>query len=166
MPNLWRPIDEADDALFGTATLCHAHSVEVPYPAEDTWAALTGEGVQAWTKGLKRLTWTSPRPFSVGATREIEMRGGFMLRERFFRWDEGKRKTLTGVEDTLGMFRHLVEDYAVEDTECGSRLSWRWAAELKRPWSLFQNALDRFMFEPTCRSHIDGLATYLADSNR
>jgi Polyketide cyclase / dehydrase and lipid transport len=165
MATRWRPIDEADDALFAVAALYHTRSVEVPYPAEQTWAALTGEGVPAWTKGMKRLTWTSPRPFGVGTTREIEMGGGFMLRERFFRWEEGHRKTFTGVADTLGIFRRLVEDYVVEDTGRGSRLSWRWAADLKRPWSVVKHTLDRFMFEPTGHSHIDGLATHMAANN-
>jgi hypothetical protein len=162
MADRWHPIEEADDALFAHATLYHARSVEVPYPVEQTWAALTGEGVSSWTKGVKRLTWTSPRPFGVGTTRELEMGGGMKLRERFFRWEEGHRKTFTGVEATRGIFRHLVEDYVVEPTEHGSRLSWRWAAELNRPWSSFKHVLDRVSFEPTGRSHIDGLATYMA----
>jgi hypothetical protein len=166
MVTRWHPIDEADDVLFATASLYHARSVDVPSPAWQTWAALTGADVPAWTKGMKRLTWTSPRPFGVGTTREIEMGSGFMLRERFFRWEEGRRKTFTGVADTLGLFRHLVEDYVVEDTERGSRLSWRWAAELRRPWSVAGHVLDRYMFAPTGRSHIDGLATYLAAGGR
>lgn len=167
MADRWHPIEEADDALFASAPLYHARSVEVPYSVEETWAALTGDGLSSWTKGVKRLTWTSPRPFGVGTTREIEMGGGFKLRERFFRWDEDEhRKTFTGVADTRGIFRHLAEDYVVEPTEHGSRLSWRWAAELNRPWSSFGRLLDRISFAPTGRSHIDGLATYMAAQNR
>lgn len=158
----WYPVEEADDSLFATASLYHARSVELPYPAEETWAALTGEGVSSWTKGMKRLTWTSPRPFGVGTTREIELGGDFVLRERFFRWEEGRRKTFTAVEGTRGIFRHLVEDYVVEPTAEGSRFSWRWAAELNRPWSYVKGPLDRFMFAPTGRSHIDGLPVHMA----
>jgi Polyketide cyclase / dehydrase and lipid transport len=162
MARHWYPIEQADDSLFATASLYHARSVEVPFPAEETWAALTGDGASNWTKGMKRLTWTSPRPFDVGTTREIEMGSGFILRERFFRWQEGRRKTFSAVEGTLNIFRHLVEDYVVEPTEGGSRFSWRWAAELNQPWASAKHSLDRYMFAPTGRSHIDGLAGYLA----
>ncbi|MFE6776907.1 SRPBCC family protein [Streptomyces sp. NPDC057702] len=158
----WYPIEEADDALFATAPLYHARSVEVPYSAQETWEALTGDGVSSWTKGMKRLTWTSPRPFGVGTTREIEMGGDFALRERFFRWEEGYRKTFSGVAGTRPIFRRLVEDYVVEPTAYGARFSWRWAAELNRPWSLFGPALDRLSFAPVGRSHIDGLPGYMA----
>ncbi|MBC3986891.1 SRPBCC family protein [Streptomyces buecherae] len=158
----WYPIEEADDTLFATAPLYHARSVEVPYSAQETWEALTGDGVSSWTKGMKRLTWTSPRPFGVGTTREIEMGGDFTLRERFFRWEEGHRKTFTGVAGTRSIFRHLVEDYVVEPTPYGARFSWRWAAELNRPWSFFGPALDKLSFAPVGRSHIDGLPGYMA----
>ncbi|MCX4759405.1 SRPBCC family protein [Streptomyces sp. NBC_01275] len=162
MGQRWYPVEEADDSLFASASLYHARSVELPYPAEETWAALTGTGVSSWTKGMKRLTWTSPLPFGVGTTREIELGGDFVLRERFFRWEEGRRKTFTAVEGTKNIFRHLVEDYVVEPTADGSRFSWRWAAELNRPWAYLQGPLDRLMFAPTGRSHIDGLSPYMA----
>ncbi len=161
----WHPIEEADDALFARASLFHARSVEVPFPPEQTWAAITSDSVSNWTRGVRKVTW-SPRPFGVGTTREVDMDGGFRLRERFFRWEDGHRKTFTGTEATFGIFRHLVEDYVVEPTAHGSRLSWRWAAELNKPWSAFKGTLDRISFEPTGRSHIDGLAGHMAASSR
>jgi Polyketide cyclase / dehydrase and lipid transport len=162
MTRRWYPIEEADDSFFTSAPLYRVRSVEVPYPAEQTWAALTGDGASSWTKAMKKLTWTSPRPFGVGTTREIEMGGDFILRERFFRWEEGHRKTFSGVAETRPIFRRVVEDYVVDATATGSRLSWRWAAELNRPWSLLRYPLDRFFFAPVGRSHIDGLPAYLA----
>lgn len=161
----WHRIEEADDTLFARATLFHTRSVEVPFPPEQTWTVITGDGVSSWTKSVRQVTW-SPRPFGVGTTRQVDMDGGFKLRERFFRWDEGYRQTFTGTEATIGMFRHLVEDFVVEPTERGSRLSWRWAAELNQPWSSFKRLLDRYRFEPIGRSHIDGLAGYMAANNR
>lgn len=167
MADRWHPIEEADDTLFATASLYHTRSVEVPYTVEQTWEVLTGDNLSHWTKGVNKLTWTSPRPFGVGTTREIEMGGGMKLRERFFRWDEERhRKSFTGTAATRGIFRHLVEDYVVEPTEHGSRLSWRWAADLNRPWSAFKGTLDRLTFAPTGRSHIDGLATFMAEKHR
>ncbi|NEA98882.1 SRPBCC family protein [Streptomyces sp. SID13726] len=159
----FHPIEEVDDSYFTRAPLYLTRSVDVPYPAEETWAALTDDsGPAHWTKGVKRLTWTSPRPFGPGTTREVELNGGLVLRERFFHWEEGRRKTFTGVESTVRMFRHLVEDYVVESTPDGSRLTWQWAAELHRPWSYFKPLLMRAVLEPTARSHIDGLRAHMA----
>ncbi|MFH8370508.1 SRPBCC family protein [Streptomyces sp. NPDC018031] len=161
MGNRWYAIEEVDDSFFDKAPLRHARSVDIPFPVEETWAALTGDEVSSWTKGMNKLTWTSPRPFGVGTTREIDMSGNFLLRERFYRWEEGRRKTFTGVEATRPIFRHLIEDYVVEPTPQGSRFSWRFAAELRRPWNFVQGPLDRFFFAPTGRSHIDGLRDFM-----
>ncbi|MCW5252504.1 MULTISPECIES: SRPBCC family protein [unclassified Streptomyces] len=166
MARRWYPIEEADDSLFASAPLYHARSVEVPFSPEETWAALVGDGVSSWTKGMRQLTWTSPRPFGVGTTREIEMNSGLVLRERFYRWEEGTRKTFAAVEGTSPIFRRLVEDYVVEPSGSGSRFSWRWAAELNRPYSFVGGALDRFFFAPTGRSHIDGLPAHMAARRR
>ncbi|UCM86661.1 SRPBCC family protein [Streptomyces marincola] len=162
MGSHWYPIEEADDSFLTAAPLRHARSVDVPFSAEETWAALTGDGVSSWTRGMRRLTWTSPRPFGIGTTREVAMSGNFTLRERFYRWDEGRRKTFTGVAGTRAIFRRLVEDYVVEPTQEGARFSWRWAAELRTPWRYFSYPLDLLAFAPTGRSHIDGLPGYLA----
>ncbi|GAB2629520.1 SRPBCC family protein [Streptomyces capparidis] len=162
----WYTIEEADDSFLTSAPLRHARSVDIPFPAEDTWAVLTGDGASSWTRGMKKLVWTSPRPFGVGTTREIHMSGDFVLRERFYRWDEGHRKTFTGTAATRSFFLRLVEDYVVEPTAHGSRLRWRWAAELRRPWTYLARPLDALAFAPTGRSHIDGLPRYMARQAR
>lgn len=163
MATRWYPVEEADDSLLTTASVYLTRTVDVPYPAEETWAALTDDaGPAHWTKGVKRLTWTTPRPFGVGTTREVETYGGFVLRERFYRWDEGHRKTFTVVESTRNVFRSLVEDYVVESTPDGSRLIWQWAGELHRPWSQMKGVVKRLVLEPTARSHIGGLPAHMA----
>nr|WSZ13537.1 SRPBCC family protein [Streptomyces canus] len=162
MPTRWYPVEEADDSLFTTASLYLTRSVDIPCPAEETWAALTDDIAPVqWTRGVKRLTYTSPRPFGVGTTREVETYAGLGLRERFYRWDEGHRKSFTVVENTHNVFRSLVEDYIVESTPDGSRLTWQWAGELNRPWSHMKGVLKRVVLEPTARSHIDGMRAYM-----
>ncbi|EME97619.1 SRPBCC family protein [Streptomyces mobaraensis NBRC 13819 = DSM 40847] len=163
MAHRWYPILEAGDSFLASAPMRHTRTVDLPFPPEETWAVLTGDEASSWTRGMEKLTWTSERPFGVGTTREIHMSGNFVLKERFYRWDDGKRKTFTGTAASRPIFRRLVEDYVVEPTPHGSRLRWLWAAELRAPWDLplVRHGLDRFLFAPTGRSHIDGLRAYM-----
>ncbi|SEQ90787.1 Polyketide cyclase / dehydrase and lipid transport [Streptomyces sp. yr375] len=166
MTTRWYPVEECDDSLLTSASVYLTRTVDVPYPAEETWAALTDDsGPAHWTKGVKRLTWTSPRPFGVGTTREVETVGGFALRERFYRWDEGHRKTFTVVGSTHNVFKRLVEDYVVESTPEGSRLTWQWAGDLHRPWSFMKPVLKKLVLEPTAESHIGGLPAHMASTH-
>ncbi|WP_238845332.1 SRPBCC family protein [Nocardia terpenica] len=135
----------------------------MPVSAEETWAALTGDDVSSWTAGMKELRWTSERPFGVGTTREVRMRGNFVLRERFYRWEEGYRKTFTGVESSHPIFRFLAEDYVVEPTRHGgSCLTWRFAAQVRPEWGPFGRLLDWMLFRPVGRSHIEGMRERLS----
>ena len=105
---------------FGGATL----------PPERMWAALTADdALVSWTPLVTGLRWTSPRPFGVGTTREVTMLRLITARERYYRWDEGRRKTFTGVQASVRGLRRLAEDYEVESTPTGSRFTWTLALE-------------------------------------
>jgi hypothetical protein len=45
-------------------------------------------------------------------------------RERYYRWDSGRRKTFTAVAASVPGLRRLAEDYVVERTPGGSRFIW------------------------------------------
>jgi hypothetical protein len=57
----------------------------------------------------------------VGTTREVTMLGLLKSRERYYRWEDGRRKTFTAVEVSVPGLRRLAEDYVVERTPGGSR---------------------------------------------
>jgi len=100
-------------------------SVDVRVPAEQTWAALTSDdSLVSWSPLVSKLRWTSPRPFGVGTTRELTLVGFLTARERYYRWDDGRRKTFTAVEASFPGLRRLAEDFLVEGTSDGSRLVW------------------------------------------
>ena len=106
------------------------NSVELPVPPERMWAALTADYTPASRIALVTgLRWTSPRPFGVGTTREVRLLRLITARERYYRWDEGRRKTFTGVQSSVRGLRRLAEDYVVESTPTGSRFTWTLALE-------------------------------------
>jgi hypothetical protein len=119
----------ADAGFLDAAPFRLADSFEIDRPAEAVWAELTAEEPLGWCRILRRVEWTSPRPFGVGTTRTAHARGG-ALRERFFRWEEGRRKSFYVVEASAPLFRRFAEDYLVEPNGPGScRFTWTIAAE-------------------------------------
>ena len=88
----------------------------------------------AWGPPIKKVTWTSPRPFSAGTTREAVVGGS--LRERYFRWDEGHSNAFYVYEASLPFFKRFAEDYVVEPDGSGTLFTWTVAIEPKNALSL------------------------------
>jgi hypothetical protein len=56
--------------------------------------------------------------------------GALVVEERYFRWEEGRRKSFYALRTSLPLFRRLAEDYLVEETAAGaSRFTWTIAAD-------------------------------------
>jgi hypothetical protein len=126
----WYELMNSDDDFLESAPFRYVNSVELPVPPERTWAALTADDtLVSGTALVTGLRWTSPRPFGVGTTREVTMLRLITARERYYRWDEGRRKTFTGVQSSVRGLRRLAEDYVVESTPTGSRFIWTLALE-------------------------------------
>lgn len=122
----WFPLEQADETFFDTAPYVHRYPVDLPVPPQRVWEALTSDGsLGAWQLPVRRLTWTSPRPFGVGTTREVILSGNtFGIRERFFRWEEGVRMSFSATECSRPLLRRFGEDYLVEERHGGSRFTW------------------------------------------
>ncbi|MDT5012895.1 MAG: hypothetical protein QOH57_4512, partial [Mycobacterium sp.] len=96
------------------------------------WEQLTSDAsIAAWGPATKEVKWTSSRPFGVGTTREVLALGGAMMRERFFRWEEGTRKSFAACESTLPLFKRFAEDYIVEADGNDTLFTWMVAIEPK-----------------------------------
>jgi uncharacterized protein YndB with AHSA1/START domain len=127
----WCPLQPCDESIFSTAPYVYRYPVELDVCPERVWESLTSDrALAAWGLGLHSLTWTSPRPFGVGTTREVVLPGKVLtVRERFFRWEEGSRKSFYGTEVNRPVLNRIAEDYLVEKTDSGSRFTWTIALE-------------------------------------
>lgn len=127
----WFPLSPADDDFLSSAPAITTQVLDVPVPAATLWAALAADdAVVSWGPGATACRWTGGKPYGVGTVREVTVAGVVTVREHFYRWDEGKRMTFFVAESTRPGIRRMAEDYVVEETATGSRLTWTVAMEV------------------------------------
>jgi hypothetical protein len=129
----WHTLEPADSAFFVEAPIVYRFPARLPVPPERVWESLASErSMWDWGVGVKRLTWTSPRPFGVGTTREVVLPLGAMtVREQFFRWDEGKGYSFYVAEANRPGIVRFAEDYVIEPDGDGCVFTWTIALEPK-----------------------------------
>jgi hypothetical protein len=127
MERPWFSCEPVDESFFETAPVRMAARFEVARPAAEVWGELTGERPLYWCRILQDVHWTSARPFGVGTTREVKaLWGANLLRERYFRWEEGRQHSFYVVESSAPLAKRFAEDYLVEPTgEASCRFTWR-----------------------------------------
>jgi hypothetical protein len=131
----WRfPVQPVEETFLDAAPLRLSEAFEIPRPAAAVWADLTDDDPLSWCRLLRSISWTSPRPFGVGTTRTARTIGNAtVINERFFRWEEGSRKSFYVLESNVPFFRRFAEDYLVEPTsEASCQFTWTIAAEPHR----------------------------------
>ncbi|MBO0681002.1 SRPBCC family protein [Mycolicibacterium sp. S2-37] len=137
----WYPVEPADAGFFSTAPHIFRYEKRFEAAPQRVWESLTSdESLAAWGPSVSRVTWTVPRPFGVGATREVVLAMGITrVRERFFRWDSSGELgySFAVYEANVPYFRRFAEDYVV--TPAGpdaSTFAWTVAVEAKGAYAL------------------------------
>ncbi|MCW2779919.1 MAG: hypothetical protein JWR35_368 [Marmoricola sp.] len=126
----WHPLTPTDDAFLDSAPIRTVKVLEVPVSVERLWEALTADdALVGWGAGVTKMQWLGPKPRGVGTVREVTLGGVLTVREQFYRWDEGKRKSFFVAASTAPGIRRFAEDYVVESTATGSRLTWKVSVE-------------------------------------
>jgi hypothetical protein len=156
MARPWFSLQQCGDDFLASAGQRQVGVFEIPQPAERVWEALTAEDTLHWCRALAGVAWTSPRPFGQGTTRTVRTPLGLLvLREVYFRWEEGRHKSFYVSQATLPLFRRFAEDYLVEETSPSScRFTWTVASEptaAGRPGSPLNAVVTRSLFADTRR---------------
>jgi hypothetical protein len=127
-----QPVDEN---FFESAPFRLSDTMAIARPASEVWADLTADDTLSWCRMIKGIEWTSPRPFGVGTTRTVRALGGAVaLREQYFRWEDGHRKSFYVVDSSAPLFKRFAEDYVlVPDGESACRFTWTFAGEPRLP---------------------------------
>jgi Polyketide cyclase / dehydrase and lipid transport len=155
----WFKCDPVDETFFEEAPMRLRAGFEIARPAAAVWADLTADGTLEWCRILQEVRWTSPRPFGVGTTREVNaLWGANRIREHYFRWDEeGMRHSFYVTESSGPLFKSLAEDYLVEPRgEDACRFTWTIAVAptaVGRPGTPINRAILKTLFTDTARHY-------------
>ena len=128
----WFDMKPCDATYFDTAPYVYRFPMQLPASPARVWESLTSpNSVADWTPLLKSIEWTSE--LGEGATRTVVMPGSTAtIHEYFFRWEEGRRHSFYATEANRPLFGRLAEDYLVEPSGDGTRLTWTFALEGNR----------------------------------
>jgi hypothetical protein len=163
----WFKCQPVDETFFAEAPMRLRAGFEIPRPAAAVWADLTGDTPLHWCRILNDVSWSSPRPFGVGTTREVKaLYGTDRLREHYFLWEEGRRHCFYVVETTAPIINSLAEDYFVEPKgEDACRFTWTIAVNpsaIGRPAGPINRALLKTLFTDTAKFYgLDPASTKL-----
>ena len=81
-----------------------------------------------WALPIKKVEWTSPRPFGLGTTRTVTMSGGLTAGEEFIAWERGVRMAFRFTQVSQNSIEAFAEDYQITDLGDGScRVVWTMA---------------------------------------
>lgn len=126
----WHQLTETTDPFLDRAPIRTVKVLETKASVEELWAALTADdALVSWGAGVTKMQWLGPDPKGVGTVREVTIAGAVSVREHFYRWDEGKRKSFYVAASTAPGIKRFAEDYILEATPTGSKLTWVVAVE-------------------------------------
>ena len=134
----WYAVEPADEGFFTSAPYVFRYSKSFAAPPATVWDSLVSdESLAAWSATVSAVNWLSPHPFGVGTTREVVLAPGLTrVRERYFRWDDGRGYSFAVYEANLPVFKRFAEDYAVEPEGDGGSTRFTWTVAIE-PTSAF-----------------------------
>lgn len=122
------PCQRVELGFIDTAPFRLRNSVDLAITPEQVFEVLAdAEAWPRWATVITKVTWTSPEPRGVGTTRTVRMRGGVVAEEEFLSWEPYRHMAFRFNESSTGTLAGFAEDYRVEPTPEGCRLTWTMA---------------------------------------
>lgn len=111
-----------------------ANSVDIALSPEELFAVLArADTWSRWATVITGVEYTSPEPHGVGTTRVVTMRGGIVGDEEFLAWEPGRHLAFRFNACSTSALSAFLEDYRIDPTSSGCRLTWTLAQELAGP---------------------------------
>ncbi len=115
-----------------------SNSVDIALTPEELFEVLArADTWPRWASVITDVEYTSPEPHGVGTTRVVTMRGGIVGDEEFLAWEPGRHLAFRFNASSTSALSAFLEDYRIEPTATGCRLTWTLAQELAGPSRVF-----------------------------
>jgi len=123
---------EVDMSFFDTAPFLFANEVELDCTPDRLFDIFEDDhSWTVWAGPIEKVEWTSPKPFGVGTTRTVTMKGDQVGDEIFIAWERGKRMAFRFTKANIKNVLAFGEDYIITDLGNGRcRFKWIVAMEL------------------------------------
>jgi hypothetical protein len=109
------PCHPVDASFFDTAPMRFRNAVELVARPADVFAIFEdGESWPRWFHGIRKVVWTSNKPYGVGTTRTVWLTG-VSVDEHFFRWEQDRRLSFYLTGQSMPLAHALAEDYLLEE---------------------------------------------------
>ncbi|CAM2069372.1 SRPBCC family protein [Sulfidibacter corallicola] len=152
-----------DTAFLEEAPLRFVNEAELPMAAERVFAILEdGEAWPRWFKDIRKVTWTTPKPFGVGTTRTVRL-ATLTVFEYFFIWEQGHRFSFYFTGHTLPMARAFAEDYQLHSLGPDRCRFLYTVACRPQPWMIPFQPIMRLQLGSMFRKATAGLVAYTTD---
>ena len=121
------------------------------------------ESWPVWADAITRVTWTTPKPFTVGTKRTVDLKGGLRADEYFMAWRQNERMAFYFERTSKPVLQSFAEDYQLEAVGNGkTKLVWRVAFE-SRGLMAYLSPLLRPVVRAMLARIMKGLERYLKD---
>lgn len=124
-----RPID---DTFLDDAKIVIRSSVDLAATPAQVWEALGSDEMWSWLPIIDRVEWLTPRPHVEGCVRRLRLGKFLTVDEEFYRWDVEKRATFRVTAQNRNVLDGLIEDFLLEPSAKGTKLTWTMALSPRR----------------------------------
>jgi hypothetical protein len=136
-------------------------SIDLPIAPHQLWEVLTDlDAWPQWSRIITKAAWTSPAPHRVGSTRTIEVVGFYAATEEIMVWNAPHHLVSRVIESSRQNTGGSAEEYRIETTEHGCRLTWTVARRPRNPPSLLARTLARPHIRRSNRIELKKLRKY------
>jgi hypothetical protein len=120
-------LPQIDDRFFEEAPIVIPATIDLAATPEQVWEALGSDEMWSWAPIIDQVRWITPRPQTPGAIRRLRLLTAVTIEEEFYRWDAPYRATFRVTQQSRRLLDGLAEDFLVEASPTGSRLTWTMA---------------------------------------
>ena len=119
-----------------------------------------GESWPRWFPGIRKVVWTSNKPYGVGTTRTVWVTGA-SVDEHFFRWERDRRFSFYLTGQSIPLTHALAEDYLLEEV-APSKTRFTYSVAIEPRLALRMGGpIARTYFGSMFRNACEGLQSYV-----
>ena len=161
MPELF-PCERVGLEIFGDTPFRSRNSTDLPVSSQQLWDVLAAvETWPQWYRLITKAAWISPAPHRVGSTRALELIAGMAAIEEVTVWNPYHHMAFRLTESSRQNTGASAEEFRIETTEHGCRLTWSTARRPRKPPSLLMRLYARPVIKRSTRRQAKRLRKHI-----